>query len=306
MPYLQKDKLSLHYTDHGKGEAILTLHGLSESGLYWTLPGITDGLVDAGYRVINIDMRGHGRSRVTGELKDYKADIIACDIDSLVESLGIETFHLLTHASGGMVGFHYAIHNHHKLLSVMATNTGSATLPSDEISDIRDPNIEFPKVNIADLELGKKMIASFRGLDWETVMNNARAVSRKHIYLNRMHKALNPNSAFAMFEAGAADSSPDNIADFISEFYDDPNPKISGLRKISCPVLMLEGEYDTQFLKPAELVAREVPHCKHVVLDGMGHMLAFENPQRLLNELKGFLQTDPLGFCNDSGIRTST
>ena len=47
MPYLKKDNLSLHYTDHGEGEAIITLHGLSESGLYWTLPGITDQLVAA-------------------------------------------------------------------------------------------------------------------------------------------------------------------------------------------------------------------------------------------------------------------
>jgi non-heme chloroperoxidase len=60
MSYLKHDNLSLYYTDHGEGEAIITLHGLAESGLYWTLPGITDRLVAAGYRVINVDMRAHG------------------------------------------------------------------------------------------------------------------------------------------------------------------------------------------------------------------------------------------------------
>jgi pimeloyl-ACP methyl ester carboxylesterase len=47
--------------------------------------------------------------------------------------------------------------------------------------------------------------------------------------------------------------------------------------------------FSEQFIKPAEQVAREVPNCQHVVLDDMGHMLAFENPQKLLNELLSFL-----------------
>jgi len=42
MAYLTRNELCLHYTDHAEGEAVITLHGLSESGLYWTLPGVTD------------------------------------------------------------------------------------------------------------------------------------------------------------------------------------------------------------------------------------------------------------------------
>jgi arylsulfatase A-like enzyme len=83
MAYLTSDDLSLHYTDDGAGEAIITLHGLSECGRYWTLPGITDRLVAAGYRVINMDMRGHGLSRSKGADKGYDVDTLAGDIDRL-------------------------------------------------------------------------------------------------------------------------------------------------------------------------------------------------------------------------------
>lgn len=48
-------------------------------------------------------------------------------------------------------------------------------------------------------------------------------------------------------------------------------------------------EYYVQFIKPAELVAGEVPNSSHRVLEGMGHMLAFKDPQRLGNELLKFL-----------------
>jgi pimeloyl-ACP methyl ester carboxylesterase len=247
MAYLEVRNGALYYTDYGEGEPIITLHGLSESGLYWTLPGITDRLVAAGYRVINLDMRGHGRTRVDSTDPGYDVDTMSGDIGQLADSLGLEQFHLLTHATGGMVGFRYAMNHSERLLGVMATDTGSATLPG------------------------------------------IRAVAREHMYFNRMHAAVNPESAFAMYEACAVAGNPDRLADFVESFYNDPDPKIAGLRGIQCPCLMLLGEYDVQFIKPAELVAREIPNCTHRVLEGMGHMLALENPQRFGDELLAFL-----------------
>jgi len=293
MAYLEKDNLKLHYTDHttsdGKGEPIITLHGVSESGLYWTLPGITDGLVAAGYRVINIDMRAHGFTTVSGDNKGYDIDTLVGDVNDLADSLALDRFHLLTHATGGMVGFRYAMQQGQRVFSMMATNTAASTLPTEEAAAVTDPSIEFPKIDIAQTELGKRLIGTFRGKDRETIMAGARAFAKQHPFLNSMHKAVNPESAFAMFDACGANADPESIADFLGEFYGDMNPQIAGLRGINCPCLMLEGEHDVQFIKPAEQVAREVPNCKHVVFEDMGHMLAFENPQKLLNELLSFL-----------------
>jgi len=289
MAYLNKENLNLHYTDHGTGEPIITLHGMSESGLYWTLPGITDGLVAAGYRVINVDMRAHGRTTISGDNKGYDVYTLVGDVNDLADSLGLERFHLLTHATGGMVGFRYAMQQGDRVISIMATNTAASTLPTDEAAEVTDPSIEFPKIDISQTEQGQGLIATFRGNDRETIMAGLRAFARQHPYLNCMHKAVNPESAFAMFDACGASSDPENIADFLGAFYGDMNPQIAGLRSINCPCLMLEGEFDVQFIKPAEQVAREVPNCKHVVLDDMGHMLAFENPQKLLSELLSFL-----------------
>ncbi len=289
MAYLEKDNLKLHYTDHGAGEPIITLHGVSESGLYWTLPGITDGLIAAGYRVINMDMRAHGLTTVSGDDKGYDIDTLVADVNALADSLGLERFHLLTHATGGMVGFRYAMQQGERVISIMATNKAASTLPNDEAAAVTDPNVEFPKIDLSQTELGRDLIATFRGKDREAIRVGARASAKQHPFLNCMHKAVNPESAFAMFDACGANADPENIADFLGAFYGDINPQIAGLRSISCPCLMLEGEYDEQFIKPAEQVAREVPDCKHVVLEDMGHMLAFENPQKLLNELLSFL-----------------
>lgn len=289
MAYLELGNASLYYTDHGEGEAIITLHGLSESGLYWTLSGITDRLVAAGYRVINMDMRGHGHTRVSSVDRGFDVDTMSEDIGRLADSLGLGQFHLLTHATGGIVGFRYAMDQSERLLSVMATDTGSATLPSDDFAALTDADIEVPKINICDLEEGRQLVAGFRGQSWEVIHGGVRAAAREHIYFNRMHAAVNPESAFAMYEACAVGGNPDELADFVESFYNDLDPKIKGLRSIECPCLMLLGEYDVQFIKPAELVAREVPNCTHRVLEGRGHMLAFENPQQFGDELLAFL-----------------
>ncbi len=290
MAFLQCGNALIHYTDAGYGEPVITLHGLSESGLYWTLPGITDQLVSAGYRVINMDMRGHGYSTVSEVDKGYNIDTLVEDVNQLADHLGFQQFHLLTHATGGMVGFRYAMQYSDRLLSVMATNTGSATVPNDEICEVASTLVDFPEIDMTQLPMGQELINTFRGQTWSAIHNSTRVIAKEHMYFNRMHAAVNPESAFAMYEACSCLADPEEIAEFIAEFYTDTDPHISGLRKIQCPCLMLEGEFDVQFLKPAELIAREVPNCTHSVLEGMGHMLAFENPERLASELTGFLK----------------
>ena len=291
MTLLQKDGLSLYYTDSGdqNGEAIVTLHGVSESGLYWTLPGITDRLVQAGYRVINMDMRGHGLTTISRDDKDYTVDAVAGDIGHLADELGLKKFHLLTHATGGIAGFHYAMQHSERLLSVMATDTGSATLPSGKYAKVTDPKHTFPKVDKTNNNLVQSLVATFRGKEWSQLIAEGREVARKNVFQNRLHTADNPESAFSMYHACSAVGNTEDIADFCEQFYDDYDPHIGGLRDIQCPTLMLLGQHDYLFLKPAELIAREVPNCKHVVLEGMGHMTALENPQRLGDELLSFL-----------------
>jgi pimeloyl-ACP methyl ester carboxylesterase len=45
------------------------------------------------------------------------------------------------------------------------------------------------------------------------------------------------------------------------------------------------------FIGPSRLMAREIPYARHVVLDGLGHMTATEDPDRLTAELLDFLHT---------------
>lgn len=287
MPIFEHRGARLYYDDRGAGPAVVTTHGLAENHLYWTLPGIVDRLVEAGYRVISTDMRGHGRSTVTTPAKGFDVDTLAGDVSALADELGLEGFHLLTHATGGNVGLRYAMGAPPRLLSLIATNTGSATYPTDEAADVTDPAVRFERVGT-----GRHPFAQwFRGQPWYAILKTARENAAKDIFLDRMPFAVDPEAAFSWLETCFRRGVPDTLADFMNDFYTDKDPYIARLRAIRCPCLVLVGEFDRMYLKPSQQLAREIPDARLVVLEGRGHMTAFEDPQRVADEILAFLAT---------------
>ena len=62
--------VKIYYEDIGEGEPIITSNGLMEDSEYWSETGVTARLAER-YRVISMDMRGHGRTVVDGEPYGY-------------------------------------------------------------------------------------------------------------------------------------------------------------------------------------------------------------------------------------------
>jgi 3-oxoadipate enol-lactonase len=82
-------------------------------------------LLEAGYRVLRTDLRGHGGSEpVPG---DYTMDGLAGDIAAVVDALGIPAVHFIGLSIGGMVGQAFALNHGAKARSVMLCDTLPAT-----------------------------------------------------------------------------------------------------------------------------------------------------------------------------------
>lgn len=291
MAYFDHNNASLYYEDLGEGPAIITTHGVNENTLYWSLPGITDRLVQAGYRVISTDMRAHGRTLSTGEPKGYDAETIGDDFGALADHLGIDKFHLLTHATGGMAGVDYAIRHHDRLLSLMSTDTGSATAPTPESAAATDPGQKFDRIDPTTHPLLGGMIEGQKLRDPSVRFELPRIPMPDQVFLNRLHLSRYPEAAYAQLDCCLGLSKPSQMIEFMSSFYDNPDPQIAGLRRISCPCLILLGEHDVVFIGASELMAREIPDATHVVMKGRGHMTAIEDPDGLAAELITFLQS---------------
>lgn len=96
--------VSLNYRQLGEqGEWVLLLHGLFGSGD--NLGALAKALM-ADYRVVQVDLRNHGRSPHT-EFMSFEA--MAADVALLQDTLGIQSSHVIGHSLGGRVAMQLAL-----------------------------------------------------------------------------------------------------------------------------------------------------------------------------------------------------
>jgi pimeloyl-ACP methyl ester carboxylesterase len=277
MPFIERGNVKLYYEDVGEGEPIIANHGLMEDCNYWSEPGVTARLAER-YRVISMDMRGHGQTVVDGMPYGYDVGTMANDFGWLADELGLDRFHILSHATGGMAAVRYAMTTSERLISLMLTDTGSATAP------------EYPGISVEEARQGFLLAAEARKTvtadEW---MSGVRA--EPGVFLFKMAEHADSERMFKIYEGFIRRGDPLAHGTFMLSFYTDPNPMIEGLRQIKCPTLVLLGEFDLMFIEPSNVMVREIPDVRHVVIEGIGHMTAIEDPERTTKKILDFLET---------------
>lgn len=93
----------IYYTDAGEGEVIVLIHGYLETYDIWN--GFAKKLASK-YRVISVDLPGHGLSKVYGDC--HTMEFMAGAIRSLLDSLNLKKVVLAGHSMGGYVVLAFA------------------------------------------------------------------------------------------------------------------------------------------------------------------------------------------------------
>ncbi len=100
-------------------------HSLASDSGMWAEQ--VPGLLGKGFRVLRIDMRGHGGSDpVSG---DYTMPQLAGDVALVLDTLAIPRVHFIGLSIGGMLGQAFAIEHGNRLLSAMWCDTMPAAPP---------------------------------------------------------------------------------------------------------------------------------------------------------------------------------
>jgi len=84
--YTSINGIKYHYAEAGRGPLVLLLHGAFELWYSWRLQ--LTALADAGYHALAPDLRGHGKSEVTDNIRDYSLFQHAADVKALIDHLG--------------------------------------------------------------------------------------------------------------------------------------------------------------------------------------------------------------------------
>jgi non-heme chloroperoxidase len=96
------DGVSLYYLEAGSGKPILMIPGWSQTAEQFRhqLEGLSDR-----YRVIAVDLRGHGESDKPGY--GYKISRLAKDVRDMIEALDLQEVDILGHSMGSSVIWNY-------------------------------------------------------------------------------------------------------------------------------------------------------------------------------------------------------
>jgi 3-oxoadipate enol-lactonase len=118
------------------GPVVCITHSLASDGGSWAEQ--VPALLQAGFRVLRLDMRGHGGSEpVTG---DYTMSQLAGDVASVIEALGFARVHYIGLSIGGMIGQAFALEYRQKLISALWCDTLPASPPG--AADIWGPRMK--------------------------------------------------------------------------------------------------------------------------------------------------------------------
>jgi len=107
--YFDSDGVRIHYFDEGVGTPVVLVHGFAaNSDLNWRRPGMYQRLLNEGFRVITMDLRGHGKSGKPHNASEYGEKMVK-DVVNLVDYVGLEKVHLVGYSLGGFVALKAAV-----------------------------------------------------------------------------------------------------------------------------------------------------------------------------------------------------
>jgi esterase len=144
----------LHYRELGEGTPFVILHGLFGNSDNWQTHAKK---IASYYRVILVDQRNHGHSDWQEE---FTYDIMANDLDHLMQHLNIDRFILMGHSMGGKTAMWYAHKFPEKLEKMIVVDIGIKQYPmhhNEIIKGIRSVPLE----NVASRSEAEKSLLPF-------------------------------------------------------------------------------------------------------------------------------------------------
>ncbi len=102
MPRINNQGVSIHYQVEGEGPPLLMLHGAFVDSKFWFESGYVERLRKS-YRLILVDLRGHGDSDKPYDSDSYSVDLFVQDVIAVLDDLEIGNCHALGISFGGWI-----------------------------------------------------------------------------------------------------------------------------------------------------------------------------------------------------------
>ncbi len=259
MAFISVNNTRLYYRlEGGDGKPVVVLsHSIGTDHGMWE-PQMPDLL--SHYQVLRYDTRGHGASDATGG--DYSIEMLARDVLSIVDALGLAQFAFCGLSLGGMIGQWLGAKAPGRITRLVLANSTPQHLPASNWDARRKIVLEKGMAAIADMALQR-----FFSLE---------TLARGDAYAASVRSTL-------------LATNPVGYAGCCSAIRDMDNTKLLG--DIRVPTLVISGDRDqsTPWAGHGEVLARNIANAQVLHLPA-SHLSNIERPRSFTSALMNFLE----------------
>ena len=274
--FVEVNGLRLHYREWGDTRtrhAVLMLHGYAETAVVWT--EVAQDLARE-YRVIALDLRGHGESAHAPDF-DYTRATQVEDLEAFVEELGLRSLTLVGHGMGGANALCYAAEHADAVTALIVIEAAPEVL-RDGVERLRR------MVGVAEeFESLDEAVATMRPLfpyaTTEQLERRARAA-----LVEGEGGAFVWNFDPALRDASLRPPEPDPGQRRLADLWECAD-------RIQCPVMIVRGA-ETDMLTPEAIqrLHRRIVGSRVSLIEEAGHPVPTDQPAHLALNIREFLQ----------------
>lgn len=262
MPEVVRDDVRLYYEDEGSGTPVLLIHGHTLDRRMWD--AVVPPLLGADFRVVRLDLRGHGRSSRPDF--GYHLSHHASDVAAVLDAAGVGPVLGVGHSIGGAVILEAAVTMPDRFSGLVLV---APVMPERPFEPAFMDNLR----EVAGVIRSEGVAAAMEG-PW----------------------ARSPLFEHSFTKAGVREAAGTITRDFPgAEYLATKRDQIERswsvadrLTEISLPTVVAVGECEMPGFKGyAEEAASGIPGAQIEIFDDCGHLLPLEEPERVAAMIAG-------------------
>jgi len=259
--------LAYHVEVCGKGEPLLLLHGFTGSSGTW-LPFCEKW--DRHSMMICPDLPGHGNTEAPDDPERYSMENTIQDLCAILDKLGVERANVLGYSMGGRIALGFA--------AAHPGRVGKLVLESSS------PGLETEEERIS-RRMKDSELANFikeQGIEafvdyWQNIplFKSLQKMPEPTRKATRKQRLANHPVGLAHSLLGIGTGAQPSYWD--------------SLHSLDVDVMLLVGDLDEKFRKIAEKMSQRLNSSSIKIINGAGHAIHVENPEKFGTIVSGFL-----------------
>lgn len=253
-----------HVEETGQGDTLVLLHGFTGSGANWSEH--VEFFAER-FRVVTVDLLGHGQTDSPGEPERYRIEQAARDLAALFEQLKPGKVHLLGYSMGGRLALYTAIHYPAAVRSLILESAS----PGLDSMDERRARLE-QDTRLAG-RIKEEGVQKFVD-DWE----------RLPLW------ATQSDAIRARLRTQRLQNNPVGLANSLLGMGTGAQPSLwPHLPALSMRALLIAGALDPKFAGTARQMRDHIPLAELSIIPDAGHTTHLEQPEAFRQTVFNFL-----------------